>query len=213
MKTAVFIVCLIGMACAKSVSNSDSSHHDSSESHSKSLSDSHPDSSSSEEHFRTAPTVNGATDQSVITEEFARGDSLRRRRSLKESSESSHQDTNSIESHSTSKSDSHPDSSSEEVSIAPTLDGATPVQTRGDSLRRRRALNQVAHGSSSHHSEESVTTESTSRQSQPSESSEEDSHEHSTKRNLLQGILGITTADPDTSEESSEERTTPAFQP
>lgn len=57
---------------------------DSSESHSKSLSDSHPDSSSSEEHFRTAPTVNGATDQSVITEEFARGDSLRRRRALKE---------------------------------------------------------------------------------------------------------------------------------
>ncbi|XP_069832858.1 uncharacterized protein [Dendropsophus ebraccatus] len=199
MKTAVFIVCLVGMACALPYS---------SESHSKSTSDSHSDSSSSsEERFRTAPTANTATVQSIITEDFqtGRGDSLRRRRALKSSSESSIQDTNSVE--------SHPDSSSssEEVGTAPTPDETTLVQARGDS-RRRRDLGQVAHGSSSQHSEESATTESTSHQSHPSASSEEDSHEHSTRKNLLQGILGLTTADPDTSEESSEERTT-VFQP
>ncbi|XP_056424411.1 uncharacterized protein LOC130363089 [Hyla sarda] len=203
MKTAVFIVCLIGMACALPYS---------SESHSKSISESHPDSSSSsssssEERFRTAPTVNTATVQSIITEDFPRGDSLRLRRALKGSSESSPQDTSSIESHTDSS------SSSEEVRTVPTPDETTLIQARGDSFRRRRALEQTAHGSTSHYSEESVTTESTSHQSHPTESSEEDSHEHNTTNNLLQGILSVTTADPDTSEESSEERTTPVLQP
>ncbi|KAM3936967.1 uncharacterized protein RB166_002633 [Leptodactylus fuscus] len=210
MKSAVFIVCLIGMACILPASNADSSLQDSSESHSKSISDSHPDSSSSsEEKFRTTPSVDGATAQSIVTNDFARGDNFRRRRALRSSSESSHQDTNSVESHSLSKSDS----SSEEVSIAPTPNAATAPQTRVNSLRRRRSLNQVAHGSSSHHSEESVPTESTSHQSHPTESSEENSQEDSIKKNLLQSILSMTTADPDTSEESSEEKTTPVFEP
>ncbi|XP_075058081.1 dentin matrix acidic phosphoprotein 1 [Mixophyes fleayi] len=201
MKTAVLIVCLIGMTCA--LSNSISS-----ESHSKSISDSHSESSSSEEVSIT-PSLNLTTaGQDITTEEYAaRGDSLRRRRAAV-------RDTTSSESHSASLSDSHSDSSSEEVHIAPTADGTTAGQIRGDSLRKRRAAGQNVHSSSSQQTDESVTTESTSTQSRTSESSEEDSHEHRTKLKLLHSILG-TTAVPDTSEESSEERTmnTPIFQP
>ncbi|XP_040181742.1 flocculation protein FLO11-like [Rana temporaria] len=197
MKTAVFIVCLVGLAYAyPTSSDSNSSHMDSPESH---------DTSSSEE-FTIPPAVNITLEP--LTNQ-PRGDSLRLRRALR-------QFVSSSESHSKSISNSIPDSSdsssSEELRTVPTVDGATAGQALTENLRRKRAAGQKPHSSSSEHSSESTTTESIS--SHTSESSEEDSHEHSTKQNLLQGILETSTV-PDTSEESSEERTTntPIFQP
>ncbi|XP_077332607.1 uncharacterized protein LOC143974765 [Lithobates pipiens] len=197
MKTAVFIVCLVGLAYAyPTSSDSNSSPVDSPESH---------DTSSSEEFTITIPpavsiTLEPSTDQ-------PRGDSLRLRRVLRQLASSS-------ESHSNSISISINDSSSEEevLTTVPTINETTDGQALTKSLRRKRAAGQKPHSSSSEHSSESTATESTS--SHTSESSEEDSHERSTKQNLLQGILETSTV-PDTSEESSEERTTntPIFQP
>ncbi|CAI9604853.1 unnamed protein product [Staurois parvus] len=198
MKTAVIIVCLVGLAYAyPASSDSNSSPVDSPESHDTS-------SSSSSEEFTARPAVNITLEP--LTDQ-PRGDSLRLRRALR-------QFVSSSESHSKSISNSSPDSSSssEEFRTVPTADGTTAGQALTENLRRKRAAGQKPHSSSSEHSSESTTTESTS--SHTSESSEEDSHERSTKQNLLQGILETSTV-PDTSEESSEERTTntPIFQP
>ncbi|PIO36134.1 hypothetical protein AB205_0171280, partial [Aquarana catesbeiana] len=198
MKTAAFIVCLVGLAYAyPTSSDSNSSPVDSPESH---------DTSSSSEEFTIPPAVSITLEP--LTDQ-PRGDSLRLRRALR-------QFVSSSESHSKSISNSFPDSSasssSEELTTVPTLNGTTADQALTENLRRKRAAGQNPHSSSSEHSSESTTTESTS--SHKSESSEEDSQERSTKQNLLQGILEVSIV-PDTSEESSEERTTntPIFQP